>query len=717
MGSYFRLTFPFAPTHFVRIMDDEPKRKSQFRLIIEYWLAEVRYFFRHQLKRHLRHLLGYPRYLAGEFSGWWSSRGARGKVAQMERRQRAGRLKEEARFGFMGFLGSLGSLITSPFRFVQWCFFKLNQLRRMSLREAAAEVWMGYRSLIAGLLNRAEYLLKRLLDFPLWLRAVCLLAIVGGVAGLAASPWLIDAAKQWRSDAMLIEARELENEGRMVEAYQKSRTAAILQAGNAEAREFALKLAEEVRSPEAVWWAERDAIARDYDADSLVKLVELATRFGQPKVGLKYLGMLKESYPDHESITDSEIRILMAQRRRIEALALANEAYQKGHDGELVHQLLAEQLLSASGPVAENARAEYLDKHLLREDGVGRRVREMILLYYERFSPENRESVDLKRLFELTQNDPELEREVRAMAAGQSCQAGVISPARAIEVLETEYDLRDPEDRQDVLEIARIFGLYELTERMPKGARKEYAHLELEGLLIGPDADLDAAEAMLDQAKEAGLTPTEEAFGRAMLAIKRNESARYSEQLIKALDFVELADWAALEQRAHRVAPPEQLLEFYRESLRRWPDNSFIVGRGLNYGYLNGADEDLALWAQELPVAALKRDPYNQLFLIYLKALHGRDLPLSRYHGEKLVSQHPREAIFYIILAFAYAQSGDDDMANSVMQSFGWGAGFNTMPPFVRVCLARLGHQEAAAGLEPKLDREQAILDGSAAEG
>jgi len=265
--------------------------------------------------------------------------------------------------------------------------------------------------------------------------------------------------------------------------------------------------------------------------------------------------------------------------------------------------------------------------------------------------------------------------------------------------------------------MAQMFGLYGLVEQMPKSARKDFAHLELEGLLAGENADLDAAQAMLDQAKEVGLTPTEEAFGRAMIATQRGNATQYSEALIKALDFVELDKWSTLEQQAHRIADRDQLLEFYRESLRRWPDSSYIMARGLNYAYYVGASDDLELWAQELSLGSLKRDPYNQLFLIYLKALYGRDLPLARFHGENLVSKHPREGIFYIVLAFAYAQSGDEDLAKSVLQSFGRGGNYESMPPFIRICLARLGYEDAAIGLEPPLAREQVILSGATNEG
>lgn len=687
-------------------MKKAPKQKSKLGWLIDHYLADIRHFFRHGIKQRFRFLRGFSGDMGKDAKDWWKTREARRKFAKNERRYQASKLREDAKFGFKGFLGSLGSLLTAPFRLPKWAWFKFQELRRLSFRDACAEVWMGYRGLVAGGLNRAEYHFKRMMQFPLWLRGICILLLIGVVAGLAASPFLLDAARQYRSESMLADARRLESESQLVKAYQKARTAALLQPNNEEARDYILELSEEIRTPEALWWAERVARDKDYDADSLAKVIKLATYYGKPKIGLQYLGMLKDDYPEHPAITDAELRILMAQGRRVDAMALAQQAYREGHDSEVVHQLLAEQYLAASDPVARSAAAEYLKKHLQRDDEVGLMLMQMVLAYYDRLGDETQEQLDLQQLCERVRNNPEAESELRVLALGRAHQAGAISADEALAGLLEEFDPRDPDERQELLSYAQNFGLYDVIEHMPKSARKEYADLELEGLLLGETPDLEAARTMLDEAKQVGVSPSSEAFARALLAEREGKSEAFSEQLIRALDAADPEAWVQLERQAHLALERPQLLEFYRESLRAFPGNSLVVSRGLSYAYTEGADAEIALWANELPMSTFRRDPYNQMFLIYLKALHDRDLPTIRYYAEQLVAKYPRESYYYMVLAFVYAQSGKPELAEAVMQPMNVAVNYESLPPFLRVCLARAGYPGAIRGLEPKLKLE-----------
>lgn len=690
-------------------MNKRPKKRSKLGFIFEHYLADIRHFFRHGLKRRFKFFRGYSGYLGKNAGDWLKTREARRKFAKIERKQQAGKLREEAKLGAVGFFSSVGELLASPFRFPRWAWRKCQELRQMSFREACAEVWNGYREFIANGLNRLGYGVYVVRQFPLWLRALTVLTLIAGFAGLVASPFLLEEARQYRSQAMLTEAHALEEEGSLVQAYQKARTAALLQPNNFDAREYILELAEQVRTPEAVWWAERVAQNQDYDAESLTKVIELATFYGRPKIGLQYLGMLKDNFPDDPAITDAEIRILLAQGRRMEALAKASQAYREGYDSKVMHQLLAEQYLSANDPVSREVMADYLRKHLTRDDEVGLMLMGLVLAYYDRLTEETQILVDLDQLWRDAQAHPDADSELRILALGRAYQVGSVTAEEATSFLVEELDPSDAEERQKIIEYAGMFGLYGVIEHMPDSARKEYADMKLEGLLKSGEADAEA-RVFLDQAKVNGVSPHTEAFARAVLAQRSGDAGQFSEQLIRALDAAELKDWPMLERQAILLLAAPQLLEFYRESLRSHPDNAYIVGRGLGYAYAVGADDEMALWSGELPMTTFRRDPYNQIFLIYLKALHERDLPSIRYYGEQLIAQNPREPIYYVVLAFAYAQSGQPELASSILDAMGMEISYEALPAFLRVCLAKTGQPAAAEGLKPTLAREKALL-------
>ncbi|GHC07759.1 hypothetical protein GCM10007047_26170 [Cerasicoccus arenae] len=577
---------------------------------------------------------------------------------------------------------------------------KFRQLRKLSFREACEEIWMGYRALIASGLNRVEFLFKRTFSLPLWLRAIITIVGVAFIAGVIATPWLFKTAKAYRSEHMLVQAKELQADGRNVEAYQKIRAAALLRPDQAEVRELVLELAEEVRSPQAVWWAERAAKANNYDAESIAKVIEMAAYFRQSQIGVRYLAMLQEAYPDYEGATDAELRLLLSQGKRVEAINKALHAYKNGETSPTIHEVLAMHYLNASDPIAQKTLADYLQENLNRNDEVGLSLKRLVLTRTAELSPEVMEQVNFAQILTDLRQFPEAKQNDRALAIGRALEHGDISKDEAQATILAEFDINDPDEREDLMEMASIFGLYGIIESLPATQKRELNQLRLEGMVLSETPDFEGARQLLDSSSEATLAPLQASFWNAMLAREQGHNEAFTKSLIEALNYATLEEWVYLERILHRRATEAQLLEFYRESVQRLPNTPYIAAHALNYAYQVGADAELAAMAQQMPLDTFKRDPYSQIFLIYLKALQERDLSTSRYHAEDLVAKYPREASYYIALAFVYAQSQNVPLAKSVISSFPLGNDYEAMPPFLRICLAATGNTAALPDID-----------------
>ncbi|WP_309399864.1 hypothetical protein [Cerasicoccus maritimus] len=666
--------------------------KGYWKWVLGNWWADKRYFFRHQLKDRFKFLKGYSRYQAKEFADWRGSAEARRKTAKHERWASRANAKESVKQSGARFGEFVIGVLTSPFRFASWLFRKINQLRKMSFREACVELWYGYRALIAWGLNRLEFFFFRWSKAPLWLRGISALALIGGIGGVVSLPWVVKAAKSYRSEVIFAEAKELKKDGRIVEAYTKARAAALLDRSDPELLELTTELAKDTRNPELVWWSELNAKASGYDVDSLSELVENASQYRRIRVASRFYQLMAQQYPDHELTTAARVRLLMAQGRLAEANELAGRAFADGSQAAAVHQLMLQRYWLDTEPEARAELAGYFQANILRQDHVGLGIIHMALVNPQPFM---NDGLDFQLVLDAAKTHPDIKPLELAMAYGRAGETGTLALETAMQGFYEAVDWEDVEDWDEALRLLRTFQFYEVLEhdalQRQISADEALSELYLESLVMADEPDYEQLDAIINSpagSTQVALNPRDRAFWLAVLAQRNDEQEKFRENVVRALEFSEAKDWWNLQQVAQRVFEGQALNEFYSESLRQSPNSPQILGGFLNALYRQGNDALLQRILPQVSLQTLSNYPGIQAQVIYLKALYGQDLELCRYYAEDLVGRYPARADNYLVLAFAYYQSQHPEVANKIVQELPVNARTSETNPYAFFCYA-----------------------------
>ncbi|WP_309399221.1 hypothetical protein [Cerasicoccus maritimus] len=627
---------------------------------------------------------------------WLKTINVRAKVAQQERREAAERLGMGARAGVHQFYSFIIDVLKSPIRFICWLGFLYKILRSMSLRAALKEAWGGYREFVERTFEHALLLVYQFLDARWWIRASIILLFIGSVSAVILGPWALRSFKDYRSMQVYAEAKQLQEENRLVEAYVKSRTAAMLNLDNPETLDLVIELGEATMNPESVWWAERKAIAVDYSEESLLKVIELASKAGFPEIGQKHLYLLRQKFPDSPGVTDSQLRLLMSMHMSLEAFQLAEQAEARGEDSITMHLIIVSNGINTPKAEVQAKLIKYLQKHLYRNDEVGFAIQMHILMSTGSLSQAVVDSIDYGRLLEVIQDQVEAKPNDIAVAIGYAMLYHAITREEAIEALADLYDLNDPAQREQALIVATQFELYDLMDRL-EPEQIENANHQLKRLVFGPTPDLEAAQSLIDQPDKNALSQSQEHFWQAMIAASNQQFNDYANHIRLALQFS--GDPEAIYEMQSIIlnkCSHEQIMEYWRSAFRFFPESPEILFNALIYTYTFGADQQLKSFVSQMPLTTFKNNPAYQQFLIYLKALDGVDLATCRKEAESLIMQHPKDSIYYIILAFCYEQSNEPRLAQAVLGSFELGSDYEKMPPYLRLCLVACGVKQAA---------------------
>ncbi|WP_269538944.1 hypothetical protein [Cerasicoccus fimbriatus] len=689
-------------------MDDNPSKLRYIFWLIGNWFADIWHFLRFGLRDGFIRLLDTLDHTWHEITSWFGSGRERAKAAQADRREQAERMR-------MGLLASMAViwdfilwLIRAPFRFVAWLWKLFQIMREMSFRAACAEAWGSYRELVDRALDHGMLLLYRFLDTRWWVKLCLSVIFISGMAAVIFGPWAIRYSKEIRSQSMLEEALALREEGLTEKAFWKSRAAAMLALDNEEALDLIIELSEELRSPETLWWVERKAKQENYTEESLAKVIEIAAYLQSPQAGTKYLSMLQERYPDSDQITEGQLRLLMSVGRRLEAIKLAQQAFKRGEDGPMVHEVLTTNLINTNEPGAIERTRKHLQENLYRTDESGYALQRLILSNARTLSDEVRESIDYSRLIEALRQQEEVESVYIAIAVCLAMEEGLISRQQAIDALLAEYDAQEYSEQLDAIKIACHFGLYEILDQAEED-QSAPINFRIERLLLGAEPDLAAAMA-LAESSAAELSPMDRDFWRAIFAGEQGDFQRYSFLLQQSIDFAtEPGDLDYMQRIITAIGTPDQKMEFYNLLFRYFPGNPVTTIQSIDYAYRHGTDENVSKLIQQMPIDSLKQYPSNQLFLIYLKALYQRDLDACRIQGERLVMEYPTDALYYVVLAFTYVQSGQPELARELLGTIP-PTGYEIMPPFVRLSLAATGYTDALPAPEALYqDREREL--------
>ncbi|MEO0794547.1 MAG: hypothetical protein AAFX93_05280 [Verrucomicrobiota bacterium] len=639
------------------------------------WKAAWKIFVFHKIPARRKKLKSWWARQRKDIKRWKRDRPAMKRVREAERAKASKRLNKKIKSSPKKFRTAVSRSITRM-RFairksIRNSIKEYKHLRKLSWRENIAICWKLYLQLIAFVLSIPSRIYRSWKRLKPLERTVSAVALVAAVALLASSAFLWGSVKEWRSQQLISEAKELADQERKMQAYLKSRTAALLDPDEKGVLEETLKLANDVRTGETIWWSEKVAEKNNLDIESVTDVIDYSLDYRQFNKGAQYLAVLKNKFPESESIVDSELRMLREKGYHEQALAKAMESIDDGVDSPAVHQTYVELALTSSDPAIQTQAVNHLEKCLQRGDETAMLMARIALL----LEPELVElaQLDYQKIYQLVSENPHADREDRVSSISRALLEGAITPEDAQTAIIAEFDLSDDKSYEEALSALSTCGIYEgRDDFIPKAYRKinpKLASAYIEGIVFSESPDLDRAEAIIDGKTDdqLALTETHRRFWRAIIANEREESERFQVYLLQSLEKSTIEDWDYMHVLLMKHVNPEQRLAFYREIYGRGDAPRIASSHYLTNCYFLGQEDELTGLIKQLQSERFYDQPASANFLLYLKSLYDIDLELSRFQAEELVSKYPLSAPLRRTLAFIYYRTGETQLAQALL--------------------------------------------------
>ncbi|MGB0744104.1 MAG: hypothetical protein ACPGSB_06220 [Opitutales bacterium] len=594
---------------------------------------------------------------------------------------------------------NLVRIATSPWRLVVRLWHGLLRFRELSLRESIAELWNLYLSLISNVLSQLLRNWQRLMKLPIWLRGSILVLLVIILSGVASSPWLIKELQEYRAKEMLAEAKALQAgnietndvEG-LVEAFRMTRAAALMQPDDLEAVELALDLANNIGAPEAIWWSERLAQMKDYDVNSMDRVIETALRHRRVEKAEMSLIQMKSRFPEQDGLAEKEVELLLARNRNIEAMQRAISALDSGADSPLLHTTAVGLGLLSSAESIKDRMYEHLLEHIYRDDEVGLALARLVLTRGIGIAEDGNGFIDYDRLIQFVDNHGESTAVDRIAAYSLGLRLGIIELDVAQEKILEQFDLSDTQQLLQALEGLARLGLYETYDviLVPELLAEEPSLVlaKIASLVLREEADLDTAESILNDTYSVETAPIPaplSTFWRGIIAERRGDPDAMNKAIVDAVQGTGRRQWGYLMGIISQVASPEQTLLFYRELFEHSGRQPEIASQYLRIAYAVAEDADIARLVRYLQLELFQNEPQALAFLIYLKLVFGESVEDTRRYAEKLFAEQPYDISFVISLANTYAQSNRHDFARRLLAFWNYEEAFQNLPPYLQL--------------------------------
>ncbi|MGB0718532.1 MAG: tetratricopeptide repeat protein, partial [Alphaproteobacteria bacterium] len=436
---------------------------KKFSNYISYLLDDIRDDWKHLIKK------GPKRWLRGLFRDLRNSRDslkdfkvrATAEVSEKEKRRiEKRRLKRRAE-RIQDMREGLRNLATLPWRLLVGTKKALKAFRKKGIRDGIADLWSGYVSWVMRGVGWFLGLWERFIKLPLWLRGFSATAIIIIIATACTLPWIFEEVQDRRAQEMLAQAREVQDTADLVEAYRKSRAAALMRPDDPEALELVLELSNSVGTPEAIWWSERVSSVRGQDAESMNRVVETALRHRRVEKAEQSFASMKARYPDDENIAEIEVELLIARNKQNEALRRALVALEAGEDSPFLHTTVVELGLKYSTSEFKQRIYEHLLENLYRDDEVGIALARLVFALGIG-APNGKEALlDYNQLISFIETHEQANAVDRAASYSLALRMGNIDRATAEDNILKQFDLEDKDELLTVVRGLGALGLYE----------------------------------------------------------------------------------------------------------------------------------------------------------------------------------------------------------------------------------------------------------------
>ncbi|WP_309381077.1 hypothetical protein [Cerasicoccus frondis] len=537
----------------------------------------------------------------------------------------------------------------------------------MTPRELVLELWELYLTVLEFLVDFPKKLYKEWKKKNVYLRTAYGIIFCSLALGLLTSPLLFQQVKLWRAATLKEEAQSLRDREQLRLAYEKSRSASLLEPDSQETLEQTLDLADKLRHPNTTWWAEKVAKSKDYDPDSLAQVVEHSINFGQLGLGAKYLSIMRTRYPASLTSADMELELLLRQDKYEDAMSKSIKMVEGDSRSALAHRVYVEYGIGAQNEKLKNSAISTLKSELEQSDAVGLELAKLTLSL-PRSARKDLPFTTLQ-LREIIIMHPEATKEDRIAANGLSAFIGDLPQKEAFEAIIAEYG---PKEIPDALEVLSRYDIYygrdQLITEDQVYLNGTYALAYLEWLILSENANLDKAEKMLDFDKERPL-PINSAmrrFWQAMIAHERHDDKEFSVRLLQSLENSNANDWDYIHYLLVKHTEPRHQHAFYRELFGRPESPILAAERYLILTYQLGLENELGILLRQIQPERFSKRPELLNFTIYLQAINDKDLAYCRTRLERLIGEYPKNVTAYRTLAYVYAKCNEKEIAKSI---------------------------------------------------
>ncbi|WP_309400617.1 hypothetical protein [Cerasicoccus maritimus] len=647
------------------------RRKSKSPSWLKQKLDEFYYFRAHGIRNQQNRLKKWWRLRKSSLRKWQQSRPIEQKIREQERKRNAKKLNRkisEAPKKFRQRLQDTRHRIKSlPQKSAKAIRYWIKRVRKMTFREFIFEIWDIYLNILAYLVAIPRNWFKVWKKQNLFLRIVYALVFSLTAITVLASPALFQFAKQWRAKTLRAEASSLVEREQINLAYEKARSAALLEPNKQEGLEQTLDLADQLHHPHTIWWAEKLAQSKGYDSESLASIVSHSIDYGQLGLGSKYLSMMRTRYPESQTSADMELELLMRQDRREDAISMSLKMLERDSESPLAHRIFVEHGIYARDSDLHAVAISILQQQIQQTNTVGLELARLAM----RLPPAIRKDLpyDTLQLRDIIMQNPEASQEDRVAATGLAAFMGALTQKEAFEAIVAEYE---DEDMPTILETLSRYDIYYGRDKLISEEQvfidSNYALAYLEWLVLSENADLDKAAELLSREQEGALpiNSIKRRFWQALIAHERNDDKEFSVRLLQALDNSTASDWDYMHYLLVKHTEPKHQHAFYRELFGRPESPLLAAERYLILTYQLGLEEEMQILLRQINLERFNARPEALNFLLYLNALHNRDLNATRERLEKLIGQYPKNVSLYRTLAFVYAKSNEQAIAQAI---------------------------------------------------
>lgn len=546
--------------------------------------------------------------------------------------------------------------------------------------------------------------------------------------GLVSIPLTLPVAKSIRAKQHYSKAIEFKEQENHKAAFQRILSAYNLTPQNPDVLRRLGAYGAAVNDPESLrlWFLAENAGL--LDLESTIEMVEYGISSNQLDEIQPYLHQIAKEHPDDARIKSLQLRFLRLKQRNQEASELAQNLAQRGFMNQEVISTYAEHTLSSTD-ISEQDRLKFIQalrNAAASADEVGVFSLRTLMDLWELLEPDDKALLQLQ-LRKSEQST--LQDHLRLLALQRSdgmAESVLFEEVRSVYSQYTQKQAEEEGGDDGSRSLVSLVGwlsdqqLPELIlQYVPSAEAIEDPDIFFSRQLALIQTD-GAAEARDSTFKENPLSPTRNLVLRAIahLALEEPESAQSN--LALSVETVQLEEILWLERILLQFGQLDLAISMYETFEMQLVNPMFVRLRLIPYYYRLKREVDLRRVVADISLEAMSHSLVDQISTLYFTNLYRTNLSGTRRQAESLITEYPNLFEPRLFLGFAYALSGQPQMALEVIK--GWENSnfrsdrtFTIMIGYILANNQRVEEaRELLSGINPEtlLDQEKVILRG-----